>query len=172
MNHTIRQATDRDLNSILDLFEKAIQFQKRNNYIGWSGIDRQFIQSDITQGLLYKVCVNEDIIGVFCVCYVDQLIWRDKEKGDAIYLHRIVLNRESQGVKIFPTVLNWAIDQVRQRGFKYVRMDTWAENLKLISYYQAYGFRLVENYTTENTMSLPEQHRNLHVALLEFEVKD
>lgn len=171
MNHIVLQATDRDLATVLDLFKEAIQFQKQNNYIGWESIDREFIESDIRQGLLYKVLAGENMIGVFCVCYVDHLIWRDREKGDALYLHRIVLNRQFQGVKIFPAVLSWAIAQARARGFKYVRMDTWAENAKLINYYKGYGFRVIENYTTEDTMSLPVQHRNLHVALLEFEVR-
>ena len=49
-------------------------------------------------------------------------------------------------------------------------MDTWAGNEKLINYYKSYGFRFIENYTTANTEDLPEQHRNLKVALLELTI--
>jgi len=49
-------------------------------------------------------------------------------------------------------------------------MDTWAENTKLIGYYQKDGFQFIENYTTEDSTDLPIQHRNLNVALLELEV--
>ncbi len=170
MNQTILPATIEDLSTVINLFDRAIQYQKENNYIGWKSMDKQFIETDIRQGLLYKILSEDKILGIFCVCFIDQLIWREREKGDAIYLHRIVLNREYQGSKIFRTVLHWAIDQSRKRNFKYVRMDTWAANSKLIDYYKEYGFRFIENYTTKDTMDLPVQHRNLNVALLEFEV--
>jgi ribosomal protein S18 acetylase RimI-like enzyme len=170
MEPRIIPATHADLNIILRLFERAIQYQKENNYIGWKSMDGKFIETDIQQGLLYKVLSEDRILGIFCVCFIDKLIWRDKENGDAIYLHRIVLNREYAGVKIFRTVLHWAIKYAKKNSLKYVRMDTWAENTKLIGYYKNYGFRFIENYTTENTRDLPVQHRNLNVALLEFEI--
>lgn len=170
METKIIPATSADLDIVLRLFESAIQYQKANNYIGWKSMDKNFIETDIQQGLLYKVLLEERVLGIFCVCFVDTLIWREKEKGDAIYLHRIVLNREYSGAKIFRTVLHWAINYARKNDLKYVRMDTWAENSKLIDYYKKYGFRFIENYTTEDTKDLPVQHRNLNVALLEFEL--
>jgi GNAT superfamily N-acetyltransferase len=170
MHHIILPTKIDDMSMILNLFNQAIEYQKVNNYIGWKIIDTKFIEADIQRGLLYKVLSEDKILGIFCVCFTDQLIWREREKGDAIYLHRIVLNREYQGLKIFRAVLHWAIDKARRGNSKYVRMDTWAANSKLIDYYKGYGFRLVENYTTENTTDLPVQHRNLNVALLEFEV--
>lgn len=169
-NRIIIPATQDDLDLVLKLFEQAIQYQKENNYIGWQSMDRKFIEGDIDRGLLYKVVSNDRTLGVFCVCFSDQLIWRNKEKGDAIYLHRIVLNREYPDSKMFATVLEWAIKRARNQNLRYVRMDTWAANTKLIGYYQKYGFQFIENYTTEDTADLPIQHRNLNVALLEFEL--
>lgn len=170
MNQTIIPATSIDLEYVLELFEKAIQYQKENNYIGWQSMDKEFIETDIHKGLLYKVVSEEKILGIFCVCFVDKLIWRDKENGNAIYLHRIVLNREYAGAKVFKTILHWAINYSKVNNLNYVRMDTWAENSKLIDYYKKYGFRFIENYTTADTKDLPAQHRNLTVALLEYEV--
>lgn len=92
------------------------------------------------------------------------------EKSDAIYLHRIVLNREFRDIKLFNLLLDWALEHARQKKLKHLRMDTWAGNEKLINYYKSYGFRFIENYTTANTEELPEQHRNLKVALLEFAI--
>lgn len=170
MNYTILPATTRDLPLVMDLFNQAIQYQNENKYIGWHSMDNTFIESDIHQGLLYKILSEEKILCVFCICYVDQLIWREREKGNAIYLHRIVLNRKYEGLKIFKVVLHWAIEQARMKNLRYVRMDTWAENAKLIGYYKGYGFKFIENYTTADTLDLPVQHRNLNVALLEYEV--
>jgi predicted GNAT family N-acyltransferase len=83
------------------------------------------------------------------------------ERGDALYLHRIVLNRDFTGEKLFIKVLEWALEHATNCGKKYVRMDTWADNAKIIDYYKSYGFRFIENYTTADTTDLPVQHRNL-----------
>ena len=169
MNYKVIPATLNDTPLIFSLFERAIQYQKSNQYIGWNSFDKDFIMSDIKQGLLYKILDGDHVLCIFCVCYTDKLIWRDREKGDAIYLHRIVLNRDFQGVKIFRTVLDWALEGIRKQKLRFVRMDTWAGNTKLINYYKSYGFKFIENYTTGDTADLPVQHRNLNVALLELE---
>jgi GNAT superfamily N-acetyltransferase len=165
---SILPAEAQDLPEIYRLFEQAIQFQKERNYIGWNNYDKAFIQEDIRNKQLYKILNGELTLGIFSVCYSDPLIWREMENGDAIYLHRIVLNREIRGIKLFSLLLDWALKHARQKHLKKLRMDTWAENEKLINYYKSYGFRFVENYTTANTAALPVQHRNLNVALLEL----
>lgn len=169
MIHATMPATFEDLPQIFDLFEKAIQYQQSNGYIGWNSYDKAFIRKDVEQGLLFKIVCDDHVQCIFSVCYSDELIWREREKGDALYLHRIVLNRDFRGMKVFGVVLEWAIQQVREQNLRFIRMDTWAGNKKLIDYYKSYGFNFIENYTTANTPDLPEQHRNLHVALLEIE---
>ncbi|MCY1512485.1 hypothetical protein D9M68_469460 [compost metagenome] len=168
MKYVITNAVNDDLPVIYNLFEKAIQFLKANRYIGWNSYDKAFIKSDIAQGLLFKITYGKEIACIFSVCYSDALIWREKEMGNAIYLHRIVLNRNFAGEKLFNKVLEWAIPFAKNRKLEYVRMDTWADNEKIIAYYKSYGFSFIENYTTPNTENLPVQHRNLHVALLEL----
>lgn len=170
MNFIITPATENDLRHVFQLFEEAIQYQKRNNYIGWNNYDKNFIREDVQKGFLFKILCNDGILGIFSICYDDKLIWREREKGEALYLHRIVSNRQFQGIKIFDIVLAWAVEHIRHKGLKYVRMDTWAENFKLIDYYQTHQFKVLENYKTPDTINLPLQHRNLNVALLELKV--
>lgn len=161
-------ATREDLPFIYNLFEEAISYQKKNGYIGWKSYDKDFIKADVDHKLLFKILHGDDVLGIFCICHIDQLIWRERERGDAVYLHRIVLNRAFQGTRIFEKVLAWSLGFAKEHNRKFVRMDTWAENFKLINYYRDYGFRFVENYTTPDTPDLPVQHRNLNVALLEL----
>ncbi|MBZ5857613.1 cupin domain-containing protein [Flavihumibacter profundi] len=168
----ITNAVVHDLPVIYQLFEEAILFQKRNQYIGWDSYDKEYIQEDVQNGLLFKMVQDNTIACIFSICYSDPLIWREKENGDAIYLHRIVLNRVYKNEKAFKTVLEWAISHAREKQVSYIRMDTWADNEKIIGYYKSYGFHFIENYTTPGTPDLPLQHRNLNVALLEFEVHD
>jgi GNAT superfamily N-acetyltransferase len=170
MDYPIINATSDDLPLIFRLFEEAILYQQKNNYTGWNTYDKDFIRTDIQQGLLYKILDQDDIVCIFSICLRDALIWREKENNDALYLHRLVLDRQFKKEKVFQLVLDWAIRFALNRGLKYIRMDTWATNRKLIDYYKSYGFVFIEDYTTVDTADLPEQHRNLHVSLLEFVV--
>lgn len=167
MCYVINNATPVDLPVIFNLFDEAIQFQKANNYIGWNNYDREFIKADVKNSLLFKIDCDNEIACIFSICFSDDVIWREKEAGDAIYLHRIVLNRKFAGKKMFNKVLEWAIQFAKDKKLSYIRMDTWAENEKIIEYYKSYGFKFIEDYTTPGTEDLPLQHRNLHVALLE-----
>lgn len=164
----ITEAVISDMPVICQLFEEAIAFQQQNHYAGWKNYDRTFLQQDVEQGLLFKIINNEKIAGIFSICYADPLIWREKERGDALYLHRIVANRNVNEGPVFAGILNWAKYMAAQKNLRFIRMDTWAENSKLIDYYRGYGFRFVEDFTTADTKALPVQHRNLKVALLEL----
>lgn len=164
----ITEAVITDMPLICRLFEEAIAFQQQKNYAGWKNYDRTFLEQEVANGLLFKIMNNEKIAGIFSICYADPLIWREKERGDAIYLHRIVANRNVNEGPVFAGILNWAKHFAVEKGLRFIRMDTWAENNKLIDYYRGYGFRFVEDYTTADTAELPLQHRNLKVALLEL----
>jgi hypothetical protein len=67
-------------------------------------------------------------------------------------------------------ILNWIVEFANGNGLKYIRMDTWADNPNIIDYYKSYGFQFLENYTTPDIPELPDQHRNLKVALLEMKL--
>ncbi len=164
--------TTEDLDAILWLFEQAIALQGKNGYKVWTGIDRTALQKEIEDGFQYKIVKGNDILCIFSIQHSDPIIWRDRDRGDAIYLHRIVVNPHCKGQKQFQKVLDWALQSARQNNVKFVRMDTWADNPKIIAYYKSFGFALVEHYQTPDAPELPIQNRNLNVVLLEMEVDE
>jgi GNAT superfamily N-acetyltransferase len=93
------------------------------------------------------------------------------ECGDAIYLHRIVVNPLFKGRRLFGTVLEWATRCAHGQGLSFIRMDTWANNPRIIDYYRSFGFHFVEFYTTPDSPALPSHNRNLGLALLEMKVR-
>jgi ribosomal protein S18 acetylase RimI-like enzyme len=166
----IINTTKDDLNTISWLFEQAMELQGKNGYKVWEGIDKIALQKDIDERLQYKIVKGEDILCIFSVQHNDPFIWRDRDQDGAIYLHRIVVNPHFKGQKQFQKVLNWAEQFARQNNVRFVRMDTWADNLKIIDYYKSFGFEFIENYRTPNASELPIQNRNLTVALLEMKI--
>jgi|KBSSwiStaDraftv2_1062776.scaffolds.fasta_scaffold01757_6 ribosomal protein S18 acetylase RimI-like enzyme len=171
-NIKIYNTTIKDLDIVLWLFEQAIKQQGKNGYKVWEGIDKNALQKDIEDRLQYKIVKGDDILCIFSVQHSDPFIWRDRDQNDAIYLHRIVVNPNFKGQKLFQQVLNWAKQFAQQNNLKFVRMDTWADNIKIIDYYRSFGFEFIETYKTTNTQELPIQNRNLNVALLEMKLND
>lgn len=155
---------------ICHLFEEAILYQKRKGFPVWNGYDKEVLLTDIEKKSQFKIIKNNAIVCVFSICMSDPIIWREKENGDAIYLHRIVVNPQNKGQKQFVKILHWAIDFAQNNDLRYIRMDTWGDNPSIINYYQSFGFKFIENFTTPSTSNLPIQHRNLYLALLEYEI--
>ncbi|WP_109438195.1 MULTISPECIES: GNAT family N-acetyltransferase [Aquimarina] len=169
--YQIKNTEIKDFDFICWMYKEAIKYQKRNNYFGWDSIDKEYLLKEIKNGLNYKIVYNNTILCAWGVVFSDQLIWRKKEKGTSIYLHRIVVNPNFKGQKLFQKVLKWAIDYSIKNRLKTVRMDTWTANPAIIEFYKKYGFKVVEEYTTGGTKNLPIQHRNLEVTLLEYLIK-
>lgn len=167
-NIKILNTTKSDLPEVLRLFGQAMNLQGKNGYKVWSSIDEVALERDIESGLQYKIVQGKDILCIFSIQFSDPIIWRDRDQNDAIYLHRIVVNPNYKGQRQFEKVLNWTIQQASTLNLNFVRMDTWADNHKLIEYYKSFGFKLIEYYKTPDSAELPIQNRNLEVALLEL----
>jgi ribosomal protein S18 acetylase RimI-like enzyme len=168
----IINTTTEDWDDILLLFEQVIELQGKNGYQVWESIDQTGLVKEIENKLQYKVVKDNDILCIFSIQYRDPFIWRERDKNDAVYLHRIVANPKFKGQKQFQTVLNWARQFARTHEFRFIRMDTWAENTKIIAYYRSFGFEFIENYQTSDAPQLPKQNRNLNVALLELKLNN
>jgi ribosomal protein S18 acetylase RimI-like enzyme len=167
-DHQVTYTTKTDLPTIYELFEQSIQYQEKNNVPVWKHYDKGAIVRDIENGNQYKIIVDGITAIVFSVAYTDKIIWRERDRNDAIYLHRIVVNPAFKGRKLFGLILDWSINHVKEKGLKFVRMDTWGDNQRIIDYYMKFGFSFVENFTTPDTEELPVHNRNLKLALLEY----
>lgn len=162
----------KDLDFIYHLFDEAISYQRKNEYPVWIGYDKEVLIRDIKNKLQYKIVIANNIACVFSICFSDKIIWREREKGDSLYLHRIVVNPAYKGQKQFGKILNWSVEYAHKNGLSHIRMDTWAENPNLIKYYKSFGFRMVGKFTTPNSEELPLQQRDNNIVLLEFKIEN
>ncbi len=166
----IENTTIDDLSFIYGLFDHAIAYQTRKKLPVWQGYDKGVLIKEATNGNQYKILIDGTIAIVFSVCYNDKVIWNEKENGDALYLHRIAVNPDFKGRRLFGEILNWAIADARGRHLPYIRMDTWADNQLITSYYEGFGFKVVDHVTAPDSPDLGFQYRNLDLTLLEMEV--
>jgi ribosomal protein S18 acetylase RimI-like enzyme len=166
----VRNTEPSDLQQIFELFEHSINYQEKKGYPVWRNYDKNAIAKDIENKNQYKLVIDLKTAIVFSVRYDDKVIWRSLDRGDSIYLHRIVVNPEFKGRKLFGQILDWVTQHSRQKGLSSIRMDTWAANPTIISYYKSFGFSFIENYTTPDSEELPVHNRNLALTLLEYKL--
>jgi len=157
-----------DLPAIYRIIEDAIHFTRQNNYPVFPYYAKEILEVDIALQQQYKLVMQNEIAGFFSVCYSDEIIWG--EKGDAIYLHRVAIDSRFKGQRQFQHILDWAIAHAKEKGKLFVRLDTWAQNPKLIDYYKGHGFEEVGRIITPDTNDLPETHRKLALVLLEIKL--
>src|SRR6478752_1211255 len=159
-----------DLKQVFELFEHSINYQERKGYPVWRNYDKRAIMKDIEDKNQYKILIEAKMAIVFSVRYSDKVIWRHYDQGGSIYLHRLVVNPDFKGQKLFGSVLEWVIGHSKQKGIHTIRMDTWAANPTIIEYYKSFGFTVIENYTTPDSEELPVHNRNLALTLLEYQL--
>jgi GNAT superfamily N-acetyltransferase len=167
-NQKVLHSTTDDLDVIYRLFDQSVDYQTKNGYPDWKHYDRDAIVADINSKSQYKIVIGPEIGILFSVRYSDSVIWRERDRGDAVYLHRIVVNPLFKGQKLFGDIVAWSVKHCKEKNLQYIRMDTWANNPQLIKYYQGFGFRFVENFTTPDDKRLPVHNRLLPLALLEY----
>ncbi|MEO1258988.1 MAG: GNAT family N-acetyltransferase [Bacteroidota bacterium] len=160
-----------DLPFIYSMFDDAIVYQRRNNFPVWENYDKDILNVDIGEKRQFKlVDPAGEIACIFTICFDDKITWRERDQGNAVYLHRIVVNKKFKGQRLVGQILEWSVNYVKEKNIPFVRMDTWADNPTIIAYYQSFGFAIVEYFTNPDTDELPVQARGNRVVLLEYKV--
>jgi len=166
----ITNTSKQDLEFIYHLFDEAIAYQKRKKYDVWKGYDADVLKRDMDNGLQYKIEFNNEILFVFSISFTNPIVWRDMENGDALYIHLMVVNPNYKGQQLFSIVLKWAFQESKKKHFKFIRLETWANNANMIAYYENFGFVIVDRYITPNCEDLPIPHRNLDTVLMQNKI--
>jgi len=129
-----------DVELVFDLYDNAIEFQKTVFDKQWLGFDEALVNREIGEGRLWKILDRGDVGCIFSVSYEDPLIWGARSHISSMYIHRIVTNSDFRGRGYVRAIVDWARDHASSLGLRYIRMDTWADNLKLKDYYIGHGF--------------------------------
>lgn len=104
---------------------------------------------------------------VFAIAFSDPYIWKEKDNDPAIYIHRIVTDPRARGKNLVGLIVEWAKAYGKEHGKKYVRMDTWGDNLKLKDYYMKFGFSFLGIITPDSSDKLPAHYSTIRLALFE-----
>lgn len=164
----ITNSTIQDIDTIYQLYDQAIAYQKTVFTRHWQGFERALIELEIGEKRQWKIVVDGQVACIFAITFQDPLIWKEKDEQPSIYIHRIVTNPEFRGGAYVKAIVNWAKDYARSLGKSFVRMDTWGDNLKLKEYYQQCGFNYLGVIQMEKTEGLPKHYEGISLSLFEI----
>ena len=166
----IQKSTGEDLDIIFGLYREAVSYQEKNGYSRWPEFERALIEGEVRDGRHYKILDGDAVACVFSVVYNDPIIWKEKDEQPSVYLHRIATNPDYKGRGMMNLIKDWAHENARQLGRKYIRMDTWRDNEQLKNYYINCGFKYLTQIDIPANHELPSHYWGISLSLFEIEV--
>ena len=167
---TIENTTLSDIKKVFELYEKARTYQQIKRAVIWPVFDNKAVEKDILDKRQWKIVIDNEIACVWTVEYSDPIIWGERDKTPAIYLHKIATNPVFKGKGMVPKIIHWARVHANSKNKSLVRMDTCGDNKGLIAYYQKCGFNHLDSFLLEKNEALPSHYHNNIVQLFELEV--
>jgi RimJ/RimL family protein N-acetyltransferase len=168
----IKNSKIEDIDTIFDLYDKAVAYQKTVFHRHWKGFDRAFIETEIQENRQFKIVIDNEVACIFAITFND-IFWNERNEQPSIFIHRIVTNPQFRGANFVNNIIDWAKQYCLSNDKKYIRMDTWGDNPKLIDYYMRCGFTYLETIDLENAEgleTLPLHYQGLTLALFEIVV--
>jgi GNAT superfamily N-acetyltransferase len=166
----ILNSTISDIPFLLEMYDQAIEYQKKRSLRTWQQFDPSLLQQEIAQKRQWKIIDDGQRACIFMTAYQDPYIWGEKDKDPSVYIHRIVTHPDFHGRNYTMKIIEWAKEHAQEKGKKFLRMDTWGDNPKLIDYYIRCGFNYVETLTPEDTKDLPKHYSCISLSLFEIPV--
>lgn len=163
-------STPADLDTIFNLYDAAIAHQKAVSNQHWLPFDRTMVETEIAEGRQWKIVADDEIACVFLVAYADPHIWGEKDADPAVYLHRIATNPAFRGRGFVTAIVEWAKVHGKTLGKKFVRLDTWADNLRLKELYLHCGFQFLGVERPANPAALPSHYSTIWLGYFEMEI--
>ena len=155
----INNCVPKDINEILSLYQSARDLQTKKGMVVWPDFERSFIEKEIKEQRQWKLVIDNTIACNWAITFSDKEIWEEKDKDDAIYIHRIATNPIFRGNRYVDVIVKWAKEYAQQKNKKFVRLDTLGNNTGLINHYTSAGFQFLGIVKLTNTVGLPGHYQ-------------
>lgn len=171
VNMEIHNSRLPDIDSFRTFWDSAAEYQRARQLPVWPAFPEERIRNEIQTGLHFSARMPDDVVaGYFSLVLADELIWGEEEQGDAIYIHRVCVNPSRKGNNLSVAILEWAHGHASRLGRKFIRMDTWADNRRLVDFYISCGFHYIGDRQLGDVPELEPHYSNVKLALFQNSV--
>jgi len=155
----IKNSTLMDVNTILGLYDAAIELQTQKNMVVWPKFDRSFVEKEIRENRQWKIMIDHEIACNWSITFEDKEIWGEKDNNNSIYIHRLAANPMFRGNRFIDVIVPWAKAYALSKRRRFVRLDTLGNNTRLIEYYTSAGFDFLGIFKLTNTENLAAHYQ-------------
>ena len=134
----IKQAGEKDIPVLGEIYLDVV-----NNFdiwdkefVSWENLSRQFAIEDFYIAYI-------DNVPAGCMVLIDSapFFWIEKiEKGESLFLRRLAVKRSAAGINLSKYLMEYAVEECREKNIKTLRLDCDANIEKLNKIYQDFGF--------------------------------
>ncbi len=141
---SIRRLSTADARDASTILLAAAAWAKDNRAHLWaeSEISAEQCAGWAAEGVLFGAFEGDEMAATFTLTDVDSLYWPETPAGEALYLHKVAVRRASTGSGWLRQIIDWAVDETRQRKLERLRLDTLAFS-RLVALYESHQFVLV-----------------------------
>jgi hypothetical protein len=170
--YDIKNCTLDDADTILSLYDAAMDLQTQKGMVVWPKFERPFLENEIREERQWKLLIDGNIACNWAITFNDKEIWFEKDNNNSIYIHRIATHPLYRGKRFIDVIVLWAKAYALQLEKDYVRLDTLGNNTKLIGHYTSAGFDFLGITRLRDTKNLPEHyHREPDCCRFELQAK-
>ncbi|MDF2523496.1 MAG: hypothetical protein K0R31_1137 [Clostridiales bacterium] len=90
--------------------------------------------------------INSDDVCSMILQWYNPVFWPQANEFEAGYIHKLCVREKYTGRKISRLMVDFAVDECRERGIHYLRLDTGWGNKRLCELYESLGFVKVDKY--------------------------
>ncbi|NIK76842.1 GNAT superfamily N-acetyltransferase [Paenibacillus castaneae] len=146
------QAQPEDEKSVRELILQTARWLNSMGSTQWAGLlhgqDSHNLSGAIMQGevFAFRKADEDELAGSVILqqnpSEWDKKLWGEEavSNGNAIYLHRLVINRRYSGKGLGAEMMSWVEDGIRFAGKDHIRLDCIANNEKLNRFYIQCGY--------------------------------
>lgn len=146
----LKRASVDDLGTLLTLIDTVAEWLRTHKDTNqwekpWPTEEERIkrIQVDLGEGKTWIAWDGDRPVATITADPVEHNVWPVEMLRDpAVYVSRLVVDREYSGARIGAQLLDWAgVRGKRQFGACWVRVEVWTDNFALHKYYEVQGFR-------------------------------
>lgn len=147
-NFVIEKATQKDLNSILNITKDALNSMKAMNFNQWNEHypNEEIFKEDIKAQELYLYKEKDEILGFICINekfepeFYEQINFKKSYNNLAFYLHRLTIKENAKGKGVAQKLLNFCETYAKNEGKYSLRADTHSKNIPMNSLFKKLNF--------------------------------
>jgi hypothetical protein len=148
---TASQAKSEQTEAVKQLLIQAAGWLKARGSTQWSGLlqgeDYHDTAGAIERGDVFVFYKGDVLAGTVILLQRpsawDQDLWGDEGHEEAVYLHRLAINRDFGGTGLGAGIMRWAESGIRFPGKDRIRLDCIADNAVLNGFYSRLGYEFM-----------------------------